>query len=107
MKGGHRITLGDRHPDDEDNSHIRLTEAGMQHALLAHAFCERLWALSTEQDEESGNFLIPRTVKQAMNSPQSQNDAVGSIVSRYVRADTTSTNTAEILFQRVNVLFFI
>ena len=38
----------------------------------------------------------------AINSPQSQNDAVGSIVLRYVNADTTKANAAAILFHRLN-----
>src|SRR5574344_1249486 len=40
-----------------------------------------------------------------MNSPQSQKDAVGSIVERYVKADMTKTTPATILFHRLN--FFL
>jgi hypothetical protein len=43
----------------------------------------------------------------AMNSPQSQNEAVGSIVRRYVTADTTNAKTAVSLFQRLNFLLSI
>ena len=38
----------------------------------------------------------------AMNSPQSQKDAVGSMVLRYVNADTAKTIAAVILFHRLN-----
>ena len=38
----------------------------------------------------------------AMNSPQSQKDAVGSMVLRYVNADTTKANAAAILFHKLN-----
>lgn len=43
----------------------------------------------------------------AMNSPQSQNEAVGSMVSRYVTADITNDNAAHILFARLNFLLSI
>ena len=38
----------------------------------------------------------------AMNSPQSQKEAVGSIVERYVKADTTKAAAAAILFHKLN-----
>lgn len=43
----------------------------------------------------------------AMNSPQSQKDAVGSMVLRYVNADTTKANAAAILFHSLNVFSVI
>ena len=43
----------------------------------------------------------------AMNSPQSQNDADGSMVSRYVTADTTNATAAVILFQILNCFLSI
>ena len=43
----------------------------------------------------------------AMNSPQSQNDADGSIVRRYVTADTTREARAHILFHKLNFLLSI
>ena len=43
----------------------------------------------------------------AMNSPQSQKDAVGSMVDRYVKAETTNTAAAAILFHRLNFLLSI
>ena len=43
----------------------------------------------------------------AINSPQSQNDAVGSMVIRYVTAAIMNTKVAVILFQSVNFLLFI
>ena len=42
-----------------------------------------------------------------MNSPQSQKDAVGSMVLRYVNADTTKANAAAILFHSLNVFSVI
>ena len=42
-----------------------------------------------------------------MNSPQSQNDAVGSIVDRYVAEEMTSTATATIQFHLLNVFLSI
>jgi hypothetical protein len=43
----------------------------------------------------------------AINSPQSQKDAVGSIVARYVAHDATSTATATIQFHLLNVFLSI
>ncbi len=43
----------------------------------------------------------------AMNSPQSQNDAVGSMVLRYVNADTTKAAAAAILFHKLNLFSVI
>lgn len=42
-----------------------------------------------------------------MNSPQSQNDAVGSIVRRYVTADIRNTAEAVTLLHRLNFLLSI
>ncbi len=39
-----------------------------------------------------------------MNSPQSQNDALGSMVIRYVTAATTVTAAATMLFHSLNPL---
>ena len=44
---------------------------------------------------------------EAMNSPQSQNEADGSIVIRYVTAATTKTTAADILFHKLNFLLSI
>ena len=45
--------------------------------------------------------------EEAMNSPQSQNDADGSIVIRYVNAEITNTAAAVILLHRLNFLLSI
>ena len=42
-----------------------------------------------------------------MNSPQSQKDADGSMVDRYVNAAITNTTAAAILSQSLNFLFYI
>ena len=43
----------------------------------------------------------------AINSPQSQKDAVGSMVARYVAHDASSTATATIQFHLLNVFLSI
>ena len=54
-----------------------------------------------------GGWPTSSLYEDAMNSPQSQKEAVGSIVIRYVTAETARTKKAEILFQRVNFLLSI
>ena len=54
-----------------------------------------------------GGWPTSSLYDEAMNSPQSQKEAVGSIVRRYVTAATTKTKTAVSLFHKVNFLLFI
>ena len=54
-----------------------------------------------------GGWPTSSLYDEAMNSPQSQKDAVGSIVIRYVTAATTKTKVAVSLFHKVNFLLSI
>ena len=54
-----------------------------------------------------GGWPTSSLYDEAMNSPQSQKEAVGSIVERYVKAAMTNTATDTMRFQSLNFLLSI